>query len=93
MKRPRPEPSTPFSFPDEPGEPPPDDRGEALRGVLQIIARGRTASARLLRAEVLAHLLSVGAATVPEIAARCRCTERRVFAVLRELRNFIGYKS
>lgn len=71
-----------------------EERGEAVRGVLQLIAQGRTARARLLRAEALGMLLRVGnAGTVAEIATRCGCTERRVFAVLSEMRNFIGHKS
>lgn len=71
-----------------------EERGEAVRGVLQLITQGRTASARLLRAEVLGLLLRTGNAdSVTEIATRCRCTPRRVFAVLAEMRNFIGHKS
>ena len=70
-----------------------EDRGEAVRGVLQLVAKGRTASARLLRLEVLGHLLETGnASTVGEIATRCRCTPRRVFAVLAEMRSFIGHR-
>ena len=79
---------------DDEAEQPEGGRGEAVRGILQIIGQGRTASARLLRAEVLGLLLRVGtAATVAEIAKRCRCTPRRVFSVLAEMRNFIGHKS
>ena len=75
-------------------ETPASERGEAVRGVLQLIGQGRTASARLLRAEVLGLLLRVGTAdTVAEIAKRCHCTPRRVFSVLAEMRNFIGHKS
>jgi len=70
-----------------------EGRGEAVRGVLQLITRGRTASARLLRLEVLGFLLEIGtAATVPEIAIRCKCTTRRVFTVLAEMRTFIGHR-
>lgn len=68
-----------------------EDRGEAVRGVLQLVAKGRTASARLIRLEVLGFLLRIGnAETVAEIATRCRCTPRRVFTVLAEMRTFIG---
>jgi len=85
------EPSVGFQYPDEQ---PATERGEAVRGILQLIGQGRTASARLLRAEVLGLLLHVGTAeTVAEIAIRCRCTPRRVFTVLSEMRNFIGHKS
>ncbi len=71
-----------------------EERGEAVRGVLQLISQGRTASARLLRAEVLAMLLRTGnAGNVAEIAKRCCVTPRRVFTVLSEMRNFIGHKS
>ena len=86
------EPSVGFEYPDDAeihGE-----RGEAVRGVLQLISLGRTASARLLRAEVLGLLLRVGTAdTVAAVADRCGCTPRRVFTVLSEMRNFIGHKS
>jgi hypothetical protein len=75
-------------------ETPASERGEAVRGVLQLIGQGRTASARLLRAEVLGLLLRTGNAdSVAEIATRCRCTPRRVFSVLSEMRTFIGHKS
>ena len=75
-------------------EPTEGERGEVARGILQLIGQGRTASARLLRAEVLGLLLRVGtAATVAEVAERCGCTPRRVFTVLSEMRNFIGHKS
>ena len=75
-------------------EQPEGGRGEVARGILQLIGQGRTASARLLRAEVLGLLLRVGtAATVAEIAKRCGCSPRRVFSVLAEMRNFIGHKS
>ena len=68
-----------------------EDRGEAVRGVLQLVAKGRTASARLIRLEVLGFMLEIGnASTVGEIATRCRCTTRRVFTVLSEMREFIG---
>jgi len=68
-----------------------EERGEAVRGLIQLITRGRTASARLLRLEVLGLLLETGdAATVREIAIRCKCTTRRVFTVLAEMRTFIG---
>jgi len=70
-----------------------EERGEAVRGVLQVVGRGRTASARLLRLEVLSHLLRIGTSdTVPEIAIRCKCTTRRVFTVLAEMRTFIGHR-
>jgi hypothetical protein len=70
-----------------------EGRGEAVRGVLQLITRGRTASARLLRVEVLGFMLKTGNAdSVPEIAIRCKCTPRRVFAVLAEMRTFIGHR-
>ena len=70
-----------------------EDRGEAVRGVIQLVSRGRTASARLIRLEVLGFMLEIGnASTVGEIATRCRCTPRRVFAVLAEMRSFIGHR-
>ena len=79
---------------DDEDEQPERERGEVARGILQLIGQGRTASARLLRAEVLGLLLRVGtAATVAEIAKRCGCSPRRVFSVLAEMRNFIGHKS
>ena len=79
---------------DDEDEPTEGERGEAVRGILQLIGQGRTASARLLRAEVLGLLLRVGTAdTVAEIAKRCGCSPRRVFSVLAEMRNFIGHKS
>ena len=79
---------------DDEAEQPEGGRGEAVRGILQIIGQGRTASARLLRAEVLGLLLRVGTAdTVAAVADRCRCTPRRVHSVLSEMRNFIGHKS
>ena len=79
---------------DDEAEQPEGERGEVARGILQLIGQGRTASARLLRAEVLGLLLRVGTAdTIAEVAKRCRCTPRRVFTVLAEMRNFIGHKS
>ena len=75
-------------------EQPEGERGEVARGILQLIGQGRTASARLLRAEVLGLLLRVGTAdTVAAVADRCGCSPRRVFSVLAEMRNFIGHKS
>ena len=86
--------STAAEIHDDEAEPREGERGEVARGILQLIGQGRTASARLLRAEVLGLLLRVGtAATVAEIAKRCGCSPRRVFSVLSEMRNFIGHKS
>ena len=86
--------STAAEIHDDEDEQPERERGEVARGILQLIGQGRTASARLLRAEVLGLLLRVGtAATVAEVAERCGCTPRRVFSVLAEMRNFIGHKS
>jgi hypothetical protein len=58
---------------------------------LQIVSKGRTGSARLLRLETLAMLVhSTGAATTPDIVAtRCGCTARRARQVDREMRDFL----
>jgi hypothetical protein len=73
---------------DEPTE---GERGEVAKGILQIVSKGRTGSARLLRLETLAMLVrSTGAATTPDIVAtRCGCTARRARQVDRELRDFL----
>ena len=87
------EPSNDFVFPeDEPPAPRRNgERGEALRGLLEVIVQGRTRSARLLRLEVLAMLLRVGgsAQTIEEVARRLRCSKRRVEQAHREMRTFV----
>lgn len=67
-----------------------EGRGEALRGLLEVIGKGRTPSARLLRMEVLSMMLKTGtgAQTVGEIALRLNCSKRRVEQVFREMRDF-----
>ena len=72
-------------------EHPEGERGEVAKGILQIVSKGRTGSARLLRLETLAMLVrSTGAATTPDIVAtRCGCTARRARQVDRELRDFL----
>lgn len=71
-------------------EPPPrhsDERAAVLRGVLELIAQGRTPRARLLRIEVLSALLG-SATTAESIARRLKCSRRRVEQVFREMRDF-----
>jgi hypothetical protein len=72
-------------------EHPDGERGEVAKGILQIVSKGRTGSARLLRLETLAMLVhSTGAATTPDIVAtRCGCTARRARQVDREMRDFL----
>ena len=72
-------------------EQPEGERGEVAKGILQIVSKGRTGSARLLRLETLAMIVrSTGAATTPDIVAtRCNCTARRARQVDRELRDFL----
>jgi hypothetical protein len=75
---------------DEPPTPP-QERGEVLRGILEFTTRGRTPSARLLRLETLAMIVSAGgcAQTVGDVARRCRCSSRRARQVFREMRSFL----
>ena len=72
-------------------EPPEGERGEVLRGILEFTTRGRTPSARLLRLETLAMIVSAGgcAQTVGDVARRCRCSSRRARQVFREMRSFL----
>ena len=72
-------------------EQPEGERGEVAKGILQIVSKGRTGSARLLRLETLAMIVrSTGAATTTDIVAtRCGCTARRARQVDRELRDFL----
>jgi hypothetical protein len=72
-------------------EHPDGERGEVAKGILQIVSKGRTGSARLLRLETLAMLVrSTGAATTPDnVATRCGCTARRARQVDREMRDFL----
>ena len=72
-------------------EQPEGGRGEVAKGILQIVSKGRTGSARLLRLETLAMIVrSTGAATSPDIVAtRCGCTARRARQVDREMRDFL----
>ena len=72
-------------------EQPEGERGEVAKGILQIVSKGRTGSARLLRLETLAMLVrSTGAATTTDIVAtRCGCTARRARQVDREMRDFL----
>ena len=76
---------------DDDAEQPEGGRGEVARGILQIVSKGRTGSARLLRLETLAMIVrSTGAATTTDIVAtRCNCTARRARQVDRELRDFL----
>ena len=76
---------------DDEAEQPEGGRGEVAKGILQIVSKGRTASARLLRLETMAMLVhSTGAATTTDIVAtRCGCTARRARQVDRELRDFL----
>ena len=72
-------------------EQPANERGQVAKGILQIVSKGRTGSARLLRLETLAMIVrSTGAATTTDIVAtRCGCTARRARQVDRELRDFL----
>lgn len=72
-------------------EPTEGERGQVAKGILQIVSKGRTGSARLLRLETLAMIVrSTGAATTPDIVAtRCGCTARRARQVDREMRDFL----
>jgi transcriptional regulator GlxA family with amidase domain len=82
------EPSVDPVYPgDEPQPRHSDERAAVLRGVLELIAQGRTPRARLLRIEVLAALLGADK-DAESIARRCKCSRRRVEQVFREMRNF-----
>lgn len=67
------------------------ERGEALRGLLEVIGKGRTPSARTLRLEVLSAMLKTGngAQSLAEVAQRAGCTLRRAQQVDSEMRNFV----
>ena len=83
------EPSVEPVLPDD--EPPPrhsDERAAVLRGVLELIAQGRTPRARLLRIEVLSSLLGCSAKDAESIARGLECSRRRVEQVFREMRDF-----
>ena len=87
----RPVPSVPPNIHGDEAETPEGERGEVAKGILQIVSKGRTGSARLLRLETLAMIVrSTGAATSLDIVAtRCGCTARRARQVDRELRDFL----
>jgi len=87
----RPVPTVAAAIHGDEDEHPDGERGEVAKGILQIVSKGRTGSARLLRLETLAMIVhSTGAATTVEIVAtRCGCTARRARQVDRELRDFL----
>jgi hypothetical protein len=70
---------------DEPTE---GERGEIARGILQLVTRGRTARAQLLRLAVLSAIVG-GPGTPLEIARRLGLTKRRVQQEFSAVRNFI----
>jgi hypothetical protein len=87
----KPCPTVADEIPGDEAETPASERGEILRGVLEFTTRGRTPSARLLRLETLAMIVSAGgcAQTVGDVARRCRCSSRRARQVFREMRSFL----
>lgn len=66
--------------------------GEAIRGVLALISKGRTRNARVLRLETLTMLLRAGEGprTVQELASRCQVSKRRAEQAYLEMRNFMN---
>ena len=89
-------PSTPASeaFFDDEGQHATADveaRGEALRGLLQLVARARTKQARLLRMECFCLILKVGEGpqTIADVARRSGCTLRRVQQIHRSILDFV----
>lgn len=83
----RPCPSVAPAVYDEPPTPP-KERGEVARGILELVMRGRTARAQLLRLAVLSAIVG-GPGTPLEIARRLGLTKRRVQQEFAAVRNFI----
>ena len=87
--------TVPFSYP---GEATADEvtreGGEALRGLLELVLKGRTKQAQILRLQCLALLLGVGngAESIKELAARAGCSKRRVEQVFREMHDFVHFR-
>ena len=69
-------------------EPTEGERGEVARGILELVMRGRTARAQLLRLAVLTAIVG-GPGTPLEIARRLKLTKRRVQQEFAAVRNFI----
>jgi hypothetical protein len=69
-------------------EPREGERGEVARGILELVTRGRTARAQLLRLAVLSAIVG-GPGTPLEIARRLGLTKRRVQQEFAAVRNFI----
>ena len=69
-------------------EHPEGERGEVARGILELVMRGRTARAQLLRLAVLTAIVG-GPGTPLEIARRLKLTKRRVQQEFAAVRNFI----
>ena len=83
----RPVPTVPPAVYDEPPTPP-QERGEVARGILELVTRGRTRRAQLLRLAVLSAIVG-GPGTPLEIARRLGLTKRRVQQEFAAVRNFI----
>lgn len=83
----RPVPTVAPAVYDEPPTPP-QERGEVARGILELVMRGRTARAQLLRLAVLNSIVG-GPGTPLEIARRLGLTKRRVQQEFAAVRNFI----
>ena len=69
-------------------EQPEGERGKVARGILELVMRGRTARAQLLRLAVLTAIVG-GPGTPLEIARRLKLTKRRVQQEFAAVRNFI----
>ena len=92
-------PSTPASeaFFDDEGQHATTDveaRGEALRGLLELIGTGRTQRARLLKLEIFALVLKVGSGpqTLADVARRCGCSLRRCQQAKAEIVDFVYHR-
>ena len=84
----RPVPTAAAEIHDDEAEPTEGERGEVARGILELVMRGRTARAQLLRLAVLTAIVG-GPGTPLEIARRLKLTTRRVQQEFAAVRNFI----